>query len=202
MMRKPDPMQENTFSGYRIILASGSPRRRELMQQLGIPFEVQSLSVEEVYPEHLEGSAIAEYLAKLKASAGTCRLQENDILITADTIVWHANQLLGKPASSGEAIAMLQLLSGEWHEVITSVCATTPVKQQLITEITEVKFRTLDADEIRYYVDRYHPLDKAGGYGIQEWIGLTGIEEIRGSYPNVVGLPTHRVYDLLRAMVR
>lgn len=192
---------KEALARYRLILASASPRRRELLSQMGLSFEVQPLSVRETFPGHLRGSAIADYLAKHKADAYSNELGPNDILITADTIVWHDNRLLGKPAHAGEALSMLRSLSGSWHEVFTSVCVTGIRKQLLSHERTRVKFRDLNEEEMQYYVAAFAPLDKAGAYGIQEWIGLVGIEEIRGSYPNVVGLPTHKVYDLLRAMV-
>lgn len=192
---------KEALARYRLILASASPRRNELLSQMGLSFEVHPLAVKETFPDQLTGSAISDYLAKLKADAFINKLQANDLLITADTIVWHDNRLLGKPAHASEALSMLRSLSGNWHEVITSVCVTGKQKQLLAHERTQVKFRHLNEEEMRYYIAAFTPLDKAGAYGIQEWIGLVGIEEIKGSYPNVVGLPTHKVYDLLRAMV-
>jgi septum formation protein len=202
MMPKPEPILAEQLKGYTLILASGSPRRKMLLEQMNIPFTVQEVDVEEVFPPDLNGPDIPEYLARLKAGAAMGRLGEKDILLTADTIVWHEQQLLGKPADKSDAKAMLRRLSGGWHEVITAVCTTTTAKQLCATETTRVKFRELKEAELNYYVDTYRPFDKAGAYGIQEWIGLVGIEEIQGSYLNVVGLPTHRVCELLSAMVR
>lgn len=199
---KPEQMPGEFLTGFNLILASGSPRRKMLLEQLNLPFTQRLLDVEEVFPPQLIGPAIPEYLARLKASTAVDALGEKDILLTADTIVWHDGQLLGKPAKKSDALAMLRRLSGDWHEVITSVFVTTTKKQLYATEITKVKFRDLHEAEIKYYVDDFLPMDKAGAYGIQEWIGLVGIEEIRGSYSNVVGLPTHRVYEMLSAMVR
>lgn len=195
-------MLEPLLSGYRIILASSSPRRRELLEQMGIKFELRSLDVAENFPARLKGAAITDYLARLKADAYKDQLRENEILITADTVVWHEGRLLGKPASQQEATKMLGSLSDDWHEVITSVCCTTSEQQRLLHETTLVKFRKLSEDEIAYYVAEYQPFDKAGGYGIQDWLGLVGISEISGSYTNVVGLPTASLYELLRNMAR
>jgi septum formation protein len=159
------------------------------------------MPVDEIYPEHLQGEEISNYLAQLKALPFKDNLQEKDILITSDTVVWHKDTSLAKPSNEVEAVEMLRTLSGYWHQVITSVCFTTSRTQKTVSQTTQVKFRKLEDAEIRYYVHHYRPFDKAGGYGIQEWIGLVGIEEIRGSYPNVVGLPTHLVYETLMAMV-
>ncbi len=172
-----------------------------MLDQMGVVFEVQPLAVVENFPEKLEGAAIANYLARLKADAFDRPLQENELLITADTVVWHEGRLLAKPGSPEEAEEMLASLSDDWHEVISSVCCTTAEDQRWVHETTLVKFRKLRPEEIRYYVGKFHPMDKAGAYGIQEWIGLVGISEISGSYPNVVGLPTTSLYELLRAMV-
>ncbi len=169
---------------------------------MGIPFEVRLKSVDEIYPLELKGSEISDYLAKLKADAFDGALKKEEILITSDTVVWHNGISLAKAADAEEAYEMIKALSGDWHEVITSVCFTTPNSQKVVNEITRVKFRDLSDEEIRYYINTYKPYDKAGAYGIQEWIGLTGIEEIKGSYPNVVGLPTQLVYKTLSAMVK
>ena len=190
------------LKGYRILLASASPRRQEYLSALGVPFEVVKNRVEETYPEHLEGGGISDYLARLKAHALKDHLQVRDILITADTVVWYDGISLAKPDSVEDAVLMLETLSGNWHEVITSVCFTTSQEQKVINCTTRVKFSTLEPEEIRYYARQFTPLDKAGAYGIQEWLGMIGIEEIRGSYPNVVGLPTHIVYKTLMAMAR
>lgn len=183
-----------------IILASGSPRRKKFLEELGIPFRISIKSVEEVYPEHLEGAAIADYLAQLKATPFT-NLAQNEILLTSDTVVWCNGRSLAKAGNKKEAIAMLEKLSGQWHSVITSVCFTTIQKQITVHANTEVKLKKLTPEEISFYVEEYTPFDKAGAYGIQEWIGAIGIEEIKGSYNNVVGLPTHLVYKTLMDMV-
>ena len=187
---------------HTIILASGSPRRHQFLKEMGIPFEVRLKSVDEIYPPELKGSEISDYLAKLKADAFDGALKKEEILITSDTVVWHNGISLAKAADAEEAYEMIKALSGDWHEVITSVCFTTPNSQKVVNEITRVKFRDLSDEEIRYYINTYKPYDKAGAYGIQEWIGLTAIEEIKGSYPNVVGLPTQLVYKTLSAMVK
>ncbi|WP_010517256.1 Maf family nucleotide pyrophosphatase [Croceivirga radicis] len=183
-----------------IILASGSPRRKNFLEELGIPFRISIKSVEEVYPEHLEGAAIADYLAQLKATPFT-NLAQNEILLTSDTVVWCNGRSLAKAGNKKEAIAMLEKLSGQWHSVFTSVCFTTIQKQITVHAHTEVKLKKLTPEEISFYVEQYTPFDKAGAYGIQEWIGAIGIEEIKGSYNNVVGLPTHLVYKTLMDMV-
>lgn len=190
------------LNNHSIILASGSPRRHQFLKEMGLPFEVRLKSVDEVYPPQLEGSEISDYLAKLKADAFEGSLQTSEILITSDTVVWHNGVSLAKAADTQEAFEMLSALSGDWHEVITSVCFTTYSSQKVVHQVTKVKFRKLSDEEIRYYINNFKPFDKAGAYGIQEWIGLTGIEEIKGSYPNVVGLPTQLVYKTLIEMVK
>lgn len=194
-------MLREKLQDHRVILASASPRRQQFFTEMGIPFEVHKMPVDEIYPEHLQGEQISNYLAQLKARPFKDNLHEKDILITSDTVVWHKDTSLAKPSNEVEAVEMLRTLSGYWHQVITSVCFTTSRTQKTVSQTTQVKFRKLEDAEIRYYVHHYRPFDKAGGYGIQEWIGLVGIEEIRGSYPNVVGLPTHLVYETLMAMV-
>lgn len=165
-----------------------------------LDFEIRLKPVEEVYPNTLKGAEISDYLAALKATPFKDELKLKDILITSDTVVWHNNRSLAKAASAKEAHRMLQSLSGDWHEVITSVCFTTATKQHVKHKITKVKFKKLSDSEIEHYVAKYEPYDKAGAYGIQEWIGLVGIEEIQGSYTNVVGLPTQLVYETLIQM--
>lgn len=182
---------------HKIILASASPRRQQFFREMGLDFEIRIKSVEEVYPNHLEGSAISDFLAELKASAFDGTLAPNEILITSDTVVWHNNESLAKAEDAEEAFLMLKTLSGDWHEVITSVCFTRDNDQKTVNHTTKVKFKALTDEEIRFYIENYKPFDKAGAYGIQEWIGLIGIEKIEGSYPNVVGLPTHLVYETL-----
>ena len=165
-----------------------------------LDFEIRLKPVEEIYPDTLKGAEISNYLATLKATPFKKDLQPKEILITSDTVVWHNNRSLAKAASAQEAHQMLQSLSGDWHEVITSVCFTTAETQFTKHKITEVKFKELNDSEIKHYVAKYKPFDKAGAYGIQEWIGLIGIEEIKGSYTNVVGLPTQLVYETLMSM--
>ncbi|CAM3361587.1 Maf family nucleotide pyrophosphatase [Zobellia roscoffensis] len=190
------------LNNHSIILASGSPRRHQFLTEMGLPFEVRLKPVDEVYPFELEGSEISDYLAKLKADVFEGSLKTNEILITSDTVVWHNGLSLAKAADAQEAYDMLSTLSGDWHDVITSVCFTTSNTQKVVHQITKVKFRHLLEEEIHFYINTYKPYDKAGAYGIQEWIGLIGIEEIKGSYPNVVGLPTQLVYKTLRTMVK
>lgn len=176
----------------KIILASQSPRRQELLAQTGIAFEVETRPVEENFPNDLTREKISEYLAKLKAEAFT-DIHADEIILTADTIVWHQNQALGKPKNAEEARNMLQSLSGKSHEVITSVCLKSNTDYLVFSDITQVFFRKLSDKEIDYYISNYQPFDKAGAYGIQEWIGAVGIEKIIGSYNNVVGLPTEKL---------
>ena len=186
---------------YQIILASGSPRRHQFFKDMELPFEIRLKPVEEIYPPHLKGGEISDYLAKLKAEAFRNDLNEKQILITSDTVVWHNGQSLAKAVNDKEAQRMLAQLSGDWHQVITSVCFTTQSKQLIKNSITEVKFKELLPIEIDHYIKQYKPFDKAGAYGIQEWLGLIGIEELKGSYTNVVGLPTQLVYKTLLDMV-
>jgi septum formation protein len=179
-----------------IILASGSPRRQQYFKELDIDFSIQLKEIEEIYPNHLKAEEITNFLAELKANAFN-DLNEKDILITSDTIVWHENKALGKPKNYQDAFAMLQSMSGKTHEVITSVSFKTNVKLETIFEVTKVTFKKLSDAAITYYLDNYKPFDKAGSYGIQEWIGLIGISNIEGSYANVVGMPVDKVYDKL-----
>lgn len=184
---------------YHIILASASPRRRELLSGLGIDFEVRTLAgIDESYPDHLQGEAIAAYISKAKAEAYRPTLASNDLVITADTIVSIDGQVLGKPANEAEARRMLQLLSGRTHEVVTGVTLMSQSQQQTFTATTSVAFAPLTEAEIAHYVTHYLPLDKAGAYGIQEWIGMIAVESIQGSYFNVMGLPVQRLYKALR----
>jgi len=194
-------MLQDKLKGYKIILASGSPRRQQFFKELQLDFKVRLKSVEEIYPPELQGSEISDYLAELKASAFDGTLLAKEILVTSDTVVWHKNQSLAKASDENEAFQMLRTLSGDWHEVITSVSFTTSKVQKTVHHITKVKLSELSDDEIWFYINTYKPFDKAGAYGIQEWIGLIAIEEIQGSYTNVVGLPTHLVYKTLIEMV-
>lgn len=190
-------MLRNKFKDHKIILASGSPRRQQFFKDFDIDFEIRIKEVEEIYPESLQFLEITDYLAKLKASAFEGELKDNEILITSDTLVWHQNQALGKPVDYDDAFNMLKNLSNATHEVITSVCFKTSKNEKIINEITKVTFSDLSDEAIHYYLENYKPFDKAGSYGIQDWIGLTGISKIEGSYTNVVGLPTEKVYHYL-----
>lgn len=190
-------MLNEKLKDYNIILASGSPRRQKFLKDLDIDFEVRLKDVEEIYPEHLKGAEITDFLAELKASALTDTLSDNDILITSDTIVWHENKALGKPKDKEDAFEMLKSLSGKTHEVITSVCIKNNRKSDTFNEVTKVTFNPLNDNEIEYYLENYQPYDKAGAYGIQEWIGLIAIANIEGSYVNVVGMPVDKVYNHL-----
>ncbi len=185
----------------KIILASGSPRRQQFLKDLELDFEIKLRTIEELYPPELQGAEITDYLSKLKASAYEADLQNDEIVITSDTIVWHHQKALGKPKSSEEAIEMISSFSDDWHEVISSVCFTTSNRQIVKHYTTRVHFKALTKAEIEHYVSKYKPLDKAGAYGIQEWIGLIGVDRIEGSYFNVVGLPTHIVYETLNELV-
>lgn len=192
---------DNFLSNKKIILASGSPRRQQYCKELGLDFSIQLKEVEEIYPEHLTHHQITDFLAELKANAFENELAENEILITSDTIVWHENKALGKPKDYQEAFEMIHSMSGKTHEVITSVCIKTKLKSEVFHSITKVTFINLTKEEIDYYITNYKPFDKAGAYGIQEWIGLIGISKIEGSYPNVVGLPVDKLYAKLKEYV-
>ncbi len=182
---------------YKIILASGSPRRQRFFKEFGFDFEIRLKEVEEVYPSHLQAEEITNFLAELKAAAFNGELAENELLVTSDTIVWLDGKALGKPKDYQDAFAILKSLSNATHEVITSVCFKTTTQTDTIHEVTKVTFSHLSDEAIDYYLKKYAPYDKAGAYGIQEWIGLIGISKIEGSYTNVVGLPTEKVYHYL-----
>lgn len=194
-------MLRDKLQNFNIILASGSPRRQQYFQDLNLNFEIRLKDVEEIYPEELKAGAITDFLAELKAKAFDNELSDNDILITSDTLVWHENKALGKPKDYDDAFKMIQSLSGKTHEVITSVCIKTNAKKDTFHEITQVTFNHLTDEEISYYLDNYKPFDKAGAYGIQEWIGLVAIANINGSYANVVGMPVDKVYQHLKNFV-
>ncbi len=183
---------------YKLILASSSPRRQQLMQEAGFEFEVRLREVPEVYPDTLFVEQVPEYLARLKASAFNGDLQEDELLITADTIVSIHGKVVGKPHDRQQAVAMLRELSGNKHTVISGLCLTTVREQKSCSVCTDVFFRELTEKEIVYYVDRYKPFDKAGAYGIQEWIGYVGIERIDGSFYNVMGLPVQTLCRQLK----
>lgn len=182
---------------YKIILASGSPRRQQFFKDLNLDFEIRLKDIPEIYPENLKAELITNFLAELKANAFDGEIANNEVLITSDTIVWLNNQALGKPKDYEDAFRILKLLSNTTHEVITSVCFKTNAKIETIHDVTLVTFAELSDEAIRYYIDNFKPFDKAGAYGIQEWIGLIGISRIEGSYTNVVGLPTESVYRYL-----
>jgi len=183
---------------YQIILASQSPRRLELLKGLNVTFDVDVVDVEESYPQELVGVDIPMFLAEKKADAYAQKMTENTLLITADTIVWHEGRVFGKPTDKADATRMLNELSGKTHQVITGVCISTLQKRKIFHVISEVRFARLLPKEIEYYLQNYHPYDKAGAYGVQEWIGYIGVEHIEGSYFNVMGLPVQRLYTELK----
>lgn len=188
-------MLKEKLNTFRIILGSQSPRRKELLSSLDLDFEINVKSVDEIYPDGLTNIEIAEHLARLKANAFSPAT--NEIVITADTIVCLQNVVLGKPKDAEQANQMLQQLSGKTHEVITGVTIKSSDTEKTFADTTAVTFKPLTADEIHYYIKHYRPFDKAGAYGIQEWIGQIGITKMEGSYFTVMGLPVHRVYDEL-----
>ena len=185
---------------YKVILASNSPRRKELLAGLGVDYEVRTLpDVDESYPETLQGADIPLYIAKENADDYVAMMQPGELMITADTIVWLDGKVLGKPQDKEDALQMLRTMSGRTHEVFTGVCITTTDWQRSFTAQTEVRFATLSEEEIAYYVDNFQPMDKAGAYGVQEWIGFIGVENISGSYYNIMGLPVQKLYrELLK----
>lgn len=193
-------MLREKLKHYNIILASGSPRRQQFFKDLNLDFEIRLKEIEEVYPDHLQGVEITNFLAELKAAAFNNEIKSNEILVTSDTIVWFENKALGKPKDYDDAFNMLRSMSGKTHEVITSVCFKTKETIKVIHETTSVTFHTFSDDAIHYYLEQYKPFDKAGAYGIQDWIGLIGIAKIDGSYTNVVGLPTHLVYNYFESL--
>lgn len=190
-------MLKHKLANYSIILASGSPRRQQFFKDLDLDFEIRLKDVEEIYPPELKAEEITNYLAELKANAFEGELNDNEILITSDTIVWHNDKALGKPKDKEDAFVILKSLSNATHEVITSVCFKTKNKTELISEITKVTFNPLTDAVIDYYLKHYKPYDKAGAYGIQEWIGFIGVAKVEGSYTNVMGLPTDKVFHFL-----
>ena len=190
----------HSIKNYKLILASASPRRQQLMKDAGFTFEVRLKNVEEKYPQELHLANVPEYLSKVKASAFREELKADEVLITADTVVCIHDRILGKPADRKEAISMLQELSGNRHLVVTGVSVTTRTEQLSFSSRTDVFFKHLSNEEIEFYVDTYKPFDKAGAYGIQEWIGYIGIERIEGSFYNVMGLPIQKLYETLRKL--
>ena len=182
-----------------IVLASNSPRRRELLAGLGIEFEVRVLpDIDESYPADLPVMQIAEYIAHEKASAYLLTMKDNDLVITADTVVIIGNEVLGKPKDEEDAERMLRLISGKTHQVVTGVCLTTTKQQRHFSVSTDVTFKDLPENEINYYITKYKPFDKAGAYGIQEWIGYVGVTSLNGSYFNVMGLPVQKLWEELK----
>lgn len=185
---------------YRIILASNSPRRKELLAGLDIPFEVRVLDgIDESYPHDLPTKEIAGYISKKKADAYQQTMAADELIITADTIVVLGQEVMGKPKDAAEVHRMLRELSGKTHQVITGVCLTTKERQACFSVETDVTFKDLTEEEIHYYIDHYRPFDKAGAYGIQEWIGYIGVTGMNGSYFNVMGLPVQRIYEVLKS---
>ena len=186
---------------YRIFLASNSPRRKELLSGLGIPFEVRvNGDIDESYPSDLPPEAIPLHISRKKAAAYLQTMSADELIITADTVVVASGEILGKPVDASDAHRMLRLLSGTTHQVITGVCLTTTDHQVAFSVTTDVTFKDLSDEEIHYYIDHYRPYDKAGAYGIQEWIGYIGVTGLHGSYFNVMGLPIQRIYEELRKM--
>lgn len=182
------------INNYRLILASQSPRRKQLLSELGLRFDIIVKDYNESYPEYLKGGEIALFLARSKADCFRDEIRDKDIVITADTIVWSRQKVLGKPSSKRDAISMIRELSGTTHEVITGVVLLSGKGEKSFSETTRVSFDMLTDEEIEYYVEKFRPFDKAGAYGIQEWIGIAACSRIEGSYFNVVGLPVHRLY--------
>lgn len=189
----------DNLSKYKITLASGSPRRKELLEGIGLNFNIKCLqSIDESYPESIPVVEVAEYIAKKKAAAYRSLISNNELAITADTVVLCGQKILGKPADEKAAIDMLNCLSGRTHKVITGVSITTKFRQKCFSVVTDVRFARLSDEEIKFYVTRYKPFDKAGAYGIQEWLGFVAVEAISGSYFNVMGLPIQRLYKELK----
>lgn len=193
-------MLNEKLKNHNIILASGSPRRQQFFKDLGLEFEIRLKPVKEEFPPRLRHFEISDYLAQLKSMPFLDELKNNDILITSDTIVWHNETALGKPKNDQDAFNMIASMSGKTHEVITSVCMRTKTFQKTISAVTKVTFKTFTEEEIWFYINTFNPTDKAGSYGIQEWIGQIGVTKIEGSYFNVMGLPTHLVYQTLNAI--
>ena len=190
-------MLKEKLNKINIILASGSPRRQQFFKEMDLHYTIRLKEIEEIYPEHLQAEEITNFLAELKASAFENELEENDVLVTSDTIVWLNGKALGKPKDYDDAFKMLQQLANKTHEVITSVCLKSIDKTDVFHCVTKVTFANLSDEAITYYLNNYQPFDKAGSYGIQDWIGLIGISKIEGSYTNVVGLPTEILFQKL-----
>ena len=195
-------MLKDLLKNYNIILASASPRRHAFLKSMDIDFEVRLHPIDEIYPKELQGTEITDYLSQLKAEAFKKTLTDNDILITSDTIVWLNGKPIEKPKDEADAFSMIKSLSNTTHQVMTSICITQSTNQSIVNTTTKVTFKALSDAEVWYYVNTYKPLDKAGAYGIQEWIGAIAISKIEGSYNNVVGLPTHLLYETLINIVK
>lgn len=187
-------MLTDKLKNYHIILGSGSPRRQHLLKELKVDFEIAKIDVIEEYPKYLHGNEITTFLAELKSKAYSKPLKENEVLITADTIVRVNGKIIGKPIDAKDAKAILKTLSGTEHEVISSVCLRSKHKKKTFSDTTDVFFKVLDEEEIDYYIETFKPFDKAGAYGIQEWLGYIGVIKIVGSYFNVMGFPVHKFY--------
>lgn len=194
-------MLKEKLKKYTLILASGSPRRQQFFKDLNLDFEIRLKDVEEIYPPELKAVEITDFLAELKANAFEGELKENEILVTSDTIVWHRDKALGKPKNAEEAFEMIKSMSNATHEVFTSVCFKTNAGSTLINDVTKVTFNDLSDEAILYYIENYKPYDKAGAYGIQEWFGFMAVAKVEGSYTNVMGLPTAKVYEYLTTLV-
>lgn len=193
-------MLREKLKNYNLILASGSPRRQQFFKDLDLDFEIRLKEVEEIYPPELKGFEITDFLAELKSYAFDGELKENDLLITSDTIVWHNDIALGKPKDEQDAFTTLKSLSNATHEVITSVCFKTMDTTTIFHETTKVTFNEISDEAIHYYITNYKPYDKAGAYGIQEWIGAIAVSKIEGSYANVMGMPVDKVYEYLNQL--
>ena len=189
-------MLRKKLSKFNIILASGSPRRQRFLKELDIPFTIEIKEVNEIYPKHLKAAEITDYLANLKSKCFN-NLKSNDLLITSDTIVWFEETALGKPKSKKDAFLMLKKMSGKQHYVYTSISVKSCFFQKIFNDVTVVEFEKFTDEEINYYLEEFTPYDKAGSYGIQDWIGLVGVKKITGSYFNVMGLPVHKLYKEL-----
>jgi len=194
-------MLKEKLKKYNLILASASPRRQQFFKDLDLDFEIQLKPVVEEYPKNLRHFEISDYLAQLKSLPFKENLEDQDILVTSDTIVWLNENAIGKPRDKAEAFQIIKSLSDATHEVITSVCFTTKTTQKTVSAVTKVTFKALTDDEIHYYLEHFKPYDKAGAYGIQDWIGYVAITKIEGSYYNVMGLPIHLVYETLLEIV-
>ena len=194
-------MLKEKLKKYSLILASGSPRRQQFFKDLDLDFQIRLKEIEEIYPPELKAVEITDYLAQLKADAFDGELNDNEILVTSDTIVWHNNKALGKPKNAEDAFQMIKSMSNATHEVFTSVCFKTKFSSTLINDVTKVTFADLSDEAILYYIENYKTYDKAGAYGIQEWFGFMAVAKVEGSYTNVMGLPTVKVYEYLSTLV-